>query len=303
VSLYVDPTTGELKNDSGSGIPQGQFHANGETPDASSGGSGDDWARKMAAILGSAAKANQTQNNTVDSRNLQGWNDAGQTQLARDKFALSAPGARAQTSMRASLANNFTPTTIDWGGPGSGRQGQLPVIHSSINHGMENLDPYTRDLNSLVTKDMLAQQRKGGTTGGGADAYLAPQPAMGQTSTADKLMGGGAAAAAIADALGLGKGDKSTIDIQKYVDMFHHRGEYNNGSGDNGDAGGTKGSFDPATGEWIPDGKYDNPGMVPGSTGGYFDPNTGEFIDGEQGTGGEEDGWDGESGGLDGWGE
>lgn len=110
------------------------------------------------------------------------------TRLGRDQFALNAPGERMNSSVRAALAKNYTPSVAHWGGPGSGLRGEVPTYSGSqsFHDAIHNAD--TQGLMDRVLKDETAQQQHGGITGDNADAAIPTN--IGQDSTGDKILGG-----------------------------------------------------------------------------------------------------------------
>lgn len=110
----------------------------------------------LSTVLGSAARAGSQANQVQDSQNIQYEN----AKLNRDKYALEAPGARAKQSIMASIAGNFTPSTLDWGPqgfhPGGVAHGSgLPTVKGGGVAGMQNLDPSTKALlQQLITSNL-----------------------------------------------------------------------------------------------------------------------------------------------------
>lgn len=158
----------------------------------------------LADTLGGAAKAGQTQNNTSDMLKLALAN----TGLNRDKFALEAPGTRLSTGSSAALKAALAtagPTKINWGGPGSGLRGEIPTTSGGVHDAIGNLknNPDYMNLLKTVGSDELAAEKRGGASGGNADAA---QPSIlngvGQSSGADKALGFGAFGSSILAALG-----------------------------------------------------------------------------------------------------
>lgn len=149
----------------------------------------------LESVLGGMAKSGQSQNNIEANRDIA----LERTKLDRDKFALDAPGQRLSTATRASMTNNFTPTKIDWQGPGSGMKGILPRISGGGSAAMANLDPRVRQLSSTVMDDSLAAQRRGGETGEHMDRFVDPN--IGKSSLLDKIIGGTAMGGGILNAI------------------------------------------------------------------------------------------------------
>lgn len=169
----------------------------------------------LSGILGSAAKTGQDQNNKADQLQLLLEN----AKLNRDKFALDAPGQRLSTGMRANVAANAQPASLDWGPagfkPGAIAHGQAPMPHwtGGPSSGLgASMSPDAKQLSNQVMHDELVAQLRGGTTGGGTGAKqgdgsllrpgakedgtgtdLAMDPKLaqiGQPSTGDNVLGG-----------------------------------------------------------------------------------------------------------------
>jgi hypothetical protein len=142
----------------------------------------------IADVLGGMSKSQRDTNAGRDSLQVL----LERAKLDRDKYALTAPGTRMDTSMRASMANNFTPTKVDWGEggfkPGMGARGIIPRITGGAGGALANLDPATRALNRQVMDDELTSQQRGGSSGGGYDSEM---PTLSQNSRLDKVVGGG----------------------------------------------------------------------------------------------------------------
>lgn len=158
-------------------------------------------ASALAPVLGSASKDANNTNLINDKNKMDAWKSQEDASLNRDKFATTAPGTRLDTSYKASIMDRLKPSSIEWGGPGSGLKGQLPVFKGGLKEAMSDLSPETHSLSQQVMKDMLASQMEGGSTGGRKDSYMAPQPVMGKSSTGDKLLGGSALVTSILGAL------------------------------------------------------------------------------------------------------
>lgn len=143
----------------------------------------------LADVLGGAAKGSQNQNNESDKIKLLLEN----AKLNRDKYALSAPGTRLSTGIKASIASNFKPSTLDWG-PGGFKPGgvahgaPLPTRTGGFSGGMANLNPDTKALANQITHDELMSQMQGGS--GGGDKAM--PTGLGESSTGDKILGGAA---------------------------------------------------------------------------------------------------------------
>lgn len=146
-----------------------------------------------SSILGGAAKNASAGNLTRDRNAIDLWRSQQDAQLARDKFAEVAPGQRLSTSLRSSLLSNYQPTKTTWAGPGSGlNPGGGYSTTGGYSAGLANLDPRTKALADLLMTDELGAQQRGGVSGGGSDRALSAMPQLGQTSTADKILGGSA---------------------------------------------------------------------------------------------------------------
>jgi hypothetical protein len=159
-------------------------------------------------VLGGAAKGAQSQKNIGDYLNLAKGNE----ELNRNKFAVEAPGTRAGTALHSALGAALTPTHVSWGGPGSGLRGEMPVYSGGAHDALASLkgNPDIQGLLSTIQKDMLAQQQKGGATGGNADAAMPDYlKDIGQSSLLDKILGGSALGTSLLGALGKGGGNPS----------------------------------------------------------------------------------------------
>lgn len=148
----------------------------------------------LADILGSASANAQRNNQITDSQNL----TRDQVQQKANEDATNLPASRLRDSLKASLLNNFTPTTVQWGGPGSGLSGQIPTFSGGMKAGLQNLDPGTKQLSQQVIQDELMNQLRGGASGGNQDDTVPP---IGQSSTGDDILGGSAGALGILAAL------------------------------------------------------------------------------------------------------
>lgn len=131
-------------------------------------------------ILGNMSKAAQDANRNRDNNAANNENAS----VARDKFALSAPGTRMSQSVRASLINNASPSRANWGGPGSGLRGQTVNFSGGATQGLESLDPRARNLaDDVMTRNLQAQ-----LAGGDDDTPFLDQ--IGHESTSDRIIGG-----------------------------------------------------------------------------------------------------------------
>lgn len=114
-------------------------------------------------ILGTMAKAGVDANNNNNRNNLtaaQISNGEANTQLAQDQFALNAPKTRLNETAKASLLSHLTPSTVNWGGPGSGLKGQVPTFSGGANEGMSllsgDISPLAQATIAQNLKDELA---------------------------------------------------------------------------------------------------------------------------------------------------
>lgn len=161
----------------------------------------------LSDILGGAAKTGQTQNNTSDSLKLLLDN----ANLNQQKFAEAAPGQRLSTGMRAAIAGQASPATLNWGPggfkPGAIAEGKagLPTWEGGVSGALKNLPPDAKQLSNQVLHDELVSQLRGGETGGGqaagsngpgapdlhgTDKTLPSGLNIGQPSTGDNILGG-----------------------------------------------------------------------------------------------------------------
>lgn len=175
----------------------------------------------LGPVAGGAAGANQKQNNFEDVTRQAGWNNLETNRLARDKFAAVAPEQRLRTSNLANMTKNFTPTSIAWGGKGSGKRGEMPVYSGGASH--VGKDPRVQATADSVLGQELESQLAGAK---GADAKMSPQPAIGETSALDKLLGGlGLGGSALAALKAGGSPSGGSFDLGKILDMFKHHGD------------------------------------------------------------------------------
>lgn len=170
----------------------------------------------VADVLGGASKAGAANNVQQDRNTLEREN----IRLGRDRFAAAVPGTRMDNSIKAALAKNATPASVQWGGPGSGLKGQIPQFSGGIKSIYPALkDPSTSGLMDQVLHDELMAQQQGGVSGGGKDTAM---PAINQSSAMDKVLGGGSLAASILAAImknkgGGGGGAGTTSDLETGV--------------------------------------------------------------------------------------
>lgn len=146
---------------------------------------------KLGPVLGNMAKAGAEANANRD-RILPSMEAA---QLARDKFALDAPGTRMSQSLEASILKNAQPSNVNWAGPGSGARGQVPTFTGGFTGALANLDPETRQLADTVLHKDLQDQLAGGDD---ATKWL---DQFGHESAMDKIIGGASTGVNIWDAL------------------------------------------------------------------------------------------------------
>lgn len=137
-----------------------------------------DKASNVSDVLGQAAKSGQAANQVRDATRL----SQESLRLGRDRFATEAPGQRLRTALRAALAKGSAPTTVTWGGPGSGLRGEVPTYSRPSLQ-----DPSFQALIQQILEDELMAQRQGGTAGGGDRSMGAP---LGRESRWDKILGG-----------------------------------------------------------------------------------------------------------------
>jgi hypothetical protein len=148
-------------------------------------------AGKVAPILGNMADAGAKANAQRDAILPSMEN----SQLARDKYALDAPGTRLSQSVRASGIKNASPTQVNWGGPGSGLRGQVPTFTGGFSGELANMDPQTKALAEETMRKDLQDQLAG------KDDQTRWLDKFGSTSPLDKAVGIGSTAASIFGAL------------------------------------------------------------------------------------------------------
>ena len=137
-------------------------------------------------VLGGAAKS-ASQNNAInDANSVNLYNSEERNRLARDQFALNAPGTRMGQSTKASILSRVKPTTINWGGPGSGVRGQTPTTTGGFRDALANMDPAVGQLAQEVMQQNLAKQRAN------MDGVTVTPPKIGKSSFGDKALGAGA---------------------------------------------------------------------------------------------------------------
>lgn len=149
----------------------------------------------LSDVLGGAAKSGAAANQSKDALKvaLEG------AKLNRDKFATQAPGVRMNTSIRAALAKNAAPASVQWGGPGSGLRGEVPTFSGGANSIVPAMhDPGMSGLFDQIMKDQMMAQQQGGQSGGNTDNKMTVNPQdIGKTSLLDKIIGGGALGSSI----------------------------------------------------------------------------------------------------------
>lgn len=140
-------------------------------------------AEALSSVLGNASARGAQEG--LANRELESRDE--QTRLARDKYALEAPGTRMNQSLKASVLGNFQPRQIHWNGPGSGLRGEIPTYTGGFEGGMANLDPETKELMKRTIHDNLVSQMSGGSGGGGQDYMMQPHSGEG---AGGKVLGG-----------------------------------------------------------------------------------------------------------------
>lgn len=98
----------------------------------------------LSNVLGGASKAAQGQSN-FNSANAVNW----------EKLKLAAPGDRLKTALGAALTKNYTPETLNWGGPGSGLKGQIPTYSGGTKAAM------SKSLQDPMLQQMIADAEAG----------------------------------------------------------------------------------------------------------------------------------------------
>lgn len=136
--------------------------------------------KKLSDVLGGASKSQ------ADSRHT-----AAQDQLDWERLNLAAPGSKLSTMLAAALTKNFTPRTLNWGGPGSGLKGETPSYSGGSNAAMR------LSLQDPMVQKLLADVEAG--KAGIPNPTAAGQP--GHESRWDKILGGAAFGTSILGAL------------------------------------------------------------------------------------------------------
>lgn len=142
---------------------------------------------KVAPILGNMAKSGADAN----ARRDQILPQMESAQLARDKFALDAPGTRLKQSVQGSILKSASPTKVNWGGPGSGLRGEVPTFTGGFSGALANIDPQTRALAEQVMHQDLQDQLAG------KDDQTKYLDQFGHTSPMDKIVGGASTVASL----------------------------------------------------------------------------------------------------------
>lgn len=140
--------------------------------------------------------------------------------LNQAKFAESAPGTRLSTALRSSIAGGgFKPTSVSWGGPGSGLRGELPTYSGGIRDALNtaSANPQVKELGNTITADELARQKTGGATGGNQDMSVGTAANVGQSSILEKVLGAGGLGSSLASALKNGGGNGGSFDLDKLL--------------------------------------------------------------------------------------
>ena len=132
------------------------------------------------SILGGMANRSQQSNQNRDFLQQQRDRNA----LERYQIGIKAPGLRLGQSRRAAILKNYTPTSVKWGGPGSGLRGE--TVHFS--NALTNPNLFKGDVSAqaqdLIHQNMLNQLKHG------ADLPALSEP--GRESLGQKILGGAA---------------------------------------------------------------------------------------------------------------
>lgn len=96
------------------------------------------------------------------------------------RFNQNAPRVRARTALDAALAQNYSPRTVKWNGPGSGLRGEMPTYSGGFSDAMTKAkqDP----MMAALLSDVVAGRSGKGTT----IDRLEPK----KSSVLDKILGG-----------------------------------------------------------------------------------------------------------------
>lgn len=152
----------------------------------------------LSDILGGAAKSNVSQGNAADALKI----GLANATTNRQSVASKLPATRLATAARAALMG-APPSTVTWGGPGSGLKGQIPV-YSGFADANKAVTDGTKDIAPLVGADQLAAQKAGGPTGGNTDMTANMPTGVGNESGLSQTLGGGALVTALLAALNKG---------------------------------------------------------------------------------------------------
>lgn len=125
----------------------------------------------LASVLGGASK-DQAASKAMAARNELDW----------QRLNLDAPGKKLSSSLAAALTKDYTPSTLHWGGPGSGLRGETPTYSGGAK------DALTAAKNDPAVAKLL-QDVLNGKAG-----IPNPQAAggAGHESLLDKILGGAA---------------------------------------------------------------------------------------------------------------
>lgn len=171
---------------------------------------GTDTYSSVSDVLGGAAKGANQQNNQQDQLKLLLAN----LQQKQTEDAATLPAKRLSTSVQGSIAAHATPSTYNWGGPGSvAHGGAMPSFSGGPTGALANLDPETKQLGQTNVHDMLLQELQGGRGGGNTDMNA---PQVGQTSGFDNLLGGSSLATALLAALNKKKPTTAVPPVPSY---------------------------------------------------------------------------------------
>lgn len=131
----------------------------------------------LGPILGKASQGRADAQATNEALGIQRAN----ADINRRRYMLEAPGERSRSAARASMVQNFTPTTIKLGTPGFGERGETPAFEGGFNNeGMYS--PDARKVASNAVRDHLVAQMTG--------ADKVPElPEVGRSSKLDKILG------------------------------------------------------------------------------------------------------------------
>lgn len=133
----------------------------------------------LSSVLGGAAKE------SADQATAQ----AG-AKLANQKLNIDTPAVKARRALAAAMAANYKPTTVQWGGPGSGLKGQLPQFSGGVDSALP----------AAMSDPMVAELMRNVMSGKDA-TYKDPT----KSSVLDKVLGGAGLVTGILGALGGGK--------------------------------------------------------------------------------------------------